>query len=329
VRGEMMAGKARAMPGVIESLSEGFAQINRVLWVILFPIGLDILLWRAPRLSAAPLASRWLGFIGELMAQYGGKPAAAGAGPLDAQSLEMARRWVEGSPLYDLLSLLTWNLANASVPTVVPSQRLDPTGVVEVDGLLLVFGLAVALQLIGLVLGCVYLGLIGQQVRDGQSDVRRLGTKVWRYWLSAVGFIGVVLGVILAISVPLSLIVGVLTLVAPVLAAVIYGAVMVSAVFAGVWMLLYLFFLVDAIVVGDLGPLAAARSSILVVRRHFGASLGLVGLILLISLGMQVIWTALARQPWGLVLAIVGNAYIASGLVAASMLFYRNRATAK
>ncbi len=321
-----MAGKTRALPGVIDCLSEGFGQINRILWVILFPIGLDVLLWRAPRLSAAPLADRWLGVFSQAAAQLGSQPT--GASPVDAQSLEMARQWIQASPLYDLATLATWNLANASVPTFVPSQRLDPLGVIQIDGVLPVLGLALGLQLFGLVLGCIYLGFIGQQVRDGQISLSRLYRSLGRYCLSAIGFIGLVLGLVLAVSVPLSLIVGVLTMVAPVAAAVLYGAVMMSAVFVGVWMLLYLFFLVDAIVVGELGPLAAVRSSVGVVRSHLGSSLGLIGLTILISLGMQVVWSALARQPWGMALAVAGNAYIASGLAAASMLFYRHRAGA-
>src|SRR6185437_14861871 len=50
-----------------------------------------------------------------------------------------------------------------------------------------------------------------------------------------------------------------------------------------------------------------------------------IGLVYVISLGMQIIWTALAQNPYGTVIAIAANAYIASGLAAASMLFYKNR----
>lgn len=319
-----MARDARSVPGVIDSLSEGFAQINRVLWVLLLPVVLDLVLWVAPRISAVPLVDRWLGFSRQALSEYG--RTAGQGGPVDPQSLEMARRWLEESPLANLLSFLTWNLANASVPTVVPSQRLASGQVVEVDSPLTFLALVVCLQLAGVFLGCVYLGIIGQQVRDGQPDANRLARQVWRYYLSVLGFIGVVLGIVLGVSIPLSIVVGILTLVAPPLAAIVYSALLVTTLFVGVWMLLYLFFLVDAIVVGELGPLAAVRSSVLVVRSNLGASLGLIALILLISLGMHVIWSALARQAWGMWLAILGNAYVASGLVAASMLFYRHRA---
>ena len=48
----------------------------------------------------------------------------------------------------------------------------------------------------------------------------------------------------------------------------------------------------------------------------------LIFLTLLILTGTNVIWSSLGDSPWGIMAGVVGNAYIASGLTAASMLFY-------
>lgn len=326
MRGEMMAGEARAIPGVIDSLSEGFARVNRILWVLAFPVGLDLLLWLAPRVSAVPLAERWLRLTRQMLAQVDGAVTSPSGVALNEQSLEMMGQLVESSPVSNMLTLVTWNLANAAVPTAVPAQPLAPRAVFEIESFGAFLGLALAFQLAGLLIGCVYLGIVGQEVRDSRVDLGLLMRRVGRYWLSALGFIALVLAVVISFTLPASVVIAVLTLVAPELGALLYTVLMLTALFVGVWMLLYLFFLVDAIVVGELGPIAAVRSSSLVVRKHLGSSLGLIGLTLLISLGMQVIWTAIAGQPLGLGVAIIGNAYVATGLIAASMLFYRNRA---
>jgi hypothetical protein len=109
-------------------------------------------------------------------------------------------------------------------------------------------------------------------------------------------------------------------------AMLVYVTIAMTGLLVEFWMLVYLFFLVDAVVIGGYGPLRAAKSSLLVVRQSLWSALGFVCLTLFISLGMQLVWGLLARQSWGLPVAILGNAYVSSGLIAASLLFYRNRA---
>jgi hypothetical protein len=94
-----------------------------------------------------------------------------------------------------------------------------------------------------------------------------------------------------------------------------------GVIFAGV----HLFFSIPAIFVSDAGPVLAIQHSITVVRKHLWPSLALILLTLLILAGMSRVWELLANQlqsPFGVILGIVGNAYIASGLIAAGMVFY-------
>jgi hypothetical protein len=78
-------------------------------------------------------------------------------------------------------------------------------------------------------------------------------------------------------------------------------------------------------VVGEQGPLRAIYTSFNVVRRNFWGTLGFLVISLVISLGSGVIWHRLVGTTIGLVVAIVGSAYIGSGLLAARMAFFRER----
>ena len=100
-----------------------------------------------------------------------------------------------------------------------------------------------------------------------------------------------------------------------------------SALFLAValWIGFYLFFVIDAIVISDVGPIRAIWNSINVVRRNLWSALGLVILINIIAMGLPYLWRALTATPWGTALGILGNAYVGSGLVAASLIFYRDR----
>ena len=89
---------------------------------------------------------------------------------------------------------------------------------------------------------------------------------------------------------------------------------------------LYLFFAPDAIFVSRVGPIQAIRRSAAVVHAGVWSALTLAILVTVIMIGMGQLWVMLANlASWGLALGIVGNAYIASGLAAATMLFYRER----
>ena len=87
----------------------------------------------------------------------------------------------------------------------------------------------------------------------------------------------------------------------------------------------YVFFTVDALFVSNVGPKTAFRFAHKVVRKHFGAALGIFLIVTLISLGMALIWASLAMNSIGTLTAIFGNAYIATGLTASSMVFYQDR----
>ena len=107
--------------------------------------------------------------------------------------------------------------------------------------------------------------------------------------------------------------------------AVLGGVLLAAAIlFATV----HLFFAVDAIFVSRAGPLAAIQRSVVLVRRHLWPSVALMLLTWLILAGMGRIWDVVAsslQSPYGVALGILGNAYIASGLIAAGMIFYVQR----
>jgi hypothetical protein len=94
---------------------------------------------------------------------------------------------------------------------------------------------------------------------------------------------------------------------------------------------IHLFFAVDAIFISRVGPLLAIQRSVGLVRRHLWPSVALILLSLLIWAGMTRVWDVLSTSlqfPYGIALSILGNAYVASGLIAAGMIFYTERVEA-
>jgi len=313
------AGSTSAAPGVIETLSTGYEQLNRVLWIVALPILMDLLLWLGPQITSGAVVHS---VVQRLTALYGGV-SADGLDPSTVQQSQQLLGQVDhiaGS--FNLLNLLVINLA--SLPSIMPTPQVGvPQLQLGTFGALL--GVALALELAGTLIGVLYLGIIAQQIRDGRLSLALLARRVWRYWLSILGFFVLAIAVLFAISLIVGILVGVVAVVAPPVGSFLWALVTALAQIAGVLFLIYLFFLTDAIVVSEVGPILAAVSSARVVANNFWSSVGFIGLVYVISLGMQIIWTALAQNPYGTVIAIAANAYIASGLAAASMLFYKNR----
>ena len=81
-----------------------------------------------------------------------------------------------------------------------------------------------------------------------------------------------------------------------------------------------------AIAVDRVGPVAALRASYKVVRGYFWQSMRFIVLSLTITTGFPFALRVFTTNAVGLMIAIVANAFVASGMIAAAMLFYRDRA---
>ena len=320
-----MGTAKRSGPGVIETLSAGFELVNKMIWIMLLPILVDLLLWRGPLLSIAPaiksLASAYANALPEQLQQA---QVSAPIASDTVQSFEQMRQTLEAaSGNFNLLSLLVSNIA--VVPSIGFGQQEGVNWVVTLSQPLTIVVVAIALEVIGILLGVFYLGLLAQQVRDGRVDLPRLARAIWRYWLSIVGFLLIVLGVAVFVGLPVGVFLGVMFLISAGLGA---GLMAVLATLLNIAMLLglvYLFFLTDAVVISEVGPIKAVKNSVKVVARNFWSALALMVITFVIVAGTRVIWDYLSAETWGTIAAIIGNAYIASGLSAASMLFYKTR----
>jgi hypothetical protein len=310
---------AGTVPGLIDTLRAGFDQVNKVPWIIGLPILVDLFLWLAPRVTAGPIIHR---LTSRMLDVYTG----VAVNGIDPAALDQAKTSVNQvdtvASTFNLLTLLVVNVA--AVPSILP-EPLTAAVNQEVNSGIVLLAFVVLALIAGGLLGCLYLGVIAQQVRDRKLAPLVLAKRIWFYWLSVVGFILLVALAIVILSIPIGIVIGLAQLAAPGLGVALWTVALTIIQIAGVLFMIYLFFLVDAIVISEVGPIRAAVSSARVVANNFWTSVGFIVLFYVISLGMQEVWTAMGKSAFGTVAAIAGNAYIGSGLAAASMVFYSSR----
>ncbi len=80
-----------------------------------------------------------------------------------------------------------------------------------------------------------------------------------------------------------------------------------------------------AIILDDMGILRSIWNALNVVHRSFLSTIGFILLVSVLQTGLLYIWRLLAVSPAGTFIGILGNAYVSTGLIMASFIFYRDR----
>jgi hypothetical protein len=318
-----LTARREAQPsGVIETLSAGFSAVNRQLWVLLLPVLLDVFLWLGPHVSYSPLVGPAVVNATDWTRQVALGPRRAPRKPEVVNAVDQSRQWlIARSDEVNGLEALTWG------PLAVPSVAALPSASDELafvdgwgDGLALL-GASVCL---GLLLGGWFYAGLAAASTGARGGPLEAGRGAPRAVLDVLGLVAVLVLTGLLLGVPVLLLIGFTAIVSPPVAVLGSLLLLAGVVFATV----HLFFAVDAVFVSRAGPLRAIQHSVGLVRRHLWPSVALILLTWLILAGMGRVWDVLAsslQSPYGVGLAILGNAYIASGLIAAGMIFYTQR----
>ena len=307
---------------MIETLSAGYAAVNRQPWVLLLPIVLNLFLWLGPHVSYSQLVGPAVTNATEWTRRAAVGPRRVVGDPEAISSLEQTRQWlIAHSDDVNGFEALVWS------PLALPNVDGLPANDESLafvngwgDGVLL---LLASLGL-GLLLGGWFYGGLAGASTGKEGDPVNACRRVPRAVVDVLGLVVVLIGAALLLGLPVLLLIGFTALVSPPIA--VLGSVLLLAglLFASV----HLFFSVPAIFVSHAGPLGAIQRSVGTVRRHLWPSVALIVLTWLILAGMSRVWDLLAsnlQSPYGAVLGILGNAYIASGLIAAAMVFYIQR----
>lgn len=310
--------------GIIDTLSAGFAAVHRRPWPLLFPLSLDLWLWLGSKLSGAPVFN-WLGGQWETLVR---NSAAAGGPALAPDQVNDQINQVR-----DLTNALSgWNVFGIvgfwDTPSLMAQQPsvpalpwwAPPTWVVDQFWLLALLGLA--LGLFGLLLGSAYLEGLGGQIRGDDFRLGRYLGRVGLIWGRLLLYRLILLGVALVFLFPTACVL---------IAAALAGGLELAGLGLGVlamlalWVGLFLFFAIDAIVVSNVGPLSGIWRSLRLVRSFFGSSLLFIVLYFVIGMGVPLALSYLVANPVGAALGSAAHAYVLSGIVAAALIFYRDR----
>jgi hypothetical protein len=303
--------------GVIESLSRGFETVAGRLGLALLPVLLDLLLWVGPRISLRPAIMAYYQEIWQPTINSFESDVQVAFADFTSMILDAAENM---PPLYLPLlgapSLMAWNEAEPLPFDYLPVvwQIATPWGVVAAN---------LAALAAGFLLSTIYMTVIAEAVRAGNEKLNwrlmmiRLPRNI--LWL---GILAAVLPVVLlVIYMPFAVLGGSIAMFSSVVGLLIDWAGRLLVL----WITLFLLFSIHGILLNNRGPLGALWDSLRVVQWNLSSTIMLILLVVVLNIALTYVWDLAPMGSWLAPVAIAGNAFITTGLVTATFVYFKDR----
>ena len=305
-------------PGVIGSLRAGFDAVSKHVALILLPVVLDVFLWLGPRLSVGGLVTPFFRLIFDE------------ARKTLTSSAELKRftdfqsGFGEVIERFNLLSLLgklqTFPIGISSLlaQTMPVKTPLGSQDVLQVSSVPVLIGLMFLLILIGWVAGGLYFRWVsGTALGDAKQEAEISFTRaiIQTLILSIIWFIALMM-----VLIPVMFVLTILTFLSPALAS---GAFFVMLILS-FWLIVPLFFTPHGIFVRKQNAFYSIFTSLRMARFTLPTSGLFVLSVLLLTTGLNYLWSVPPDDSWMMLVGIAGHAFITTALLAASFVYYRD-----
>lgn len=303
-------------PNLIGAIRSGFDAITNHIWLILFPIILDLFLWIGPRIKLTSLINNTSEELFRVSASQ------------DPSLVEllgpMQEIWAEFAEQFNMLVLLRSYPVGITSLVVAKSAATSPVadlvGSWEIGSLWGVLLAFVVISLIGIAGGTLFFLVVAQAAVIGDISWKQAFSE-WLWSSLQMFFLAILWTVIfLVITIPGSFL---LSLV--ILSGVSYGQcallVFTGAVF---WLILPLVFSPHGIVLNQNSFFESVKISANLARKTLPSTVLFVLAVFLLSKGLDILWSYPKPTSWFLLVGILGHALVTTGLLAASFVYYRD-----
>lgn len=304
-----------APPSLIGSLLAGFDATANHIGLLVIPILFDLALWFGPHLRLDQLVQR---IITSMQAQPGANTGET------ADLLQFTNQF--WSALVERLNLFSVLRAYpVGIPSLmVTSQPMaTPLGVPitwQVPSMLTVVLLWIVLTLMGLALGAFYFGMVAQVVTSEKLFIPSLFNN-WGRVIVQTFLLALMLAVfMLALSIPASCLISIASMGALPFGEIglwIFGAV-------ALWILLPFMFSPHGIYMNNFTVMASLRESVRITRAMMPRTAVFFAILLVLDEGLTTLWQIPKDDSWLALVGLIGHAFVATGLVTASFVYYRD-----
>ncbi|MBM3143964.1 MAG: hypothetical protein FJ010_03130 [Chloroflexi bacterium] len=303
---------APAPPRIIATLIAGFDAITNHIGLILFPVGLDVLIWLSPHYRLKTLIEAWMAVVFQPVNDM----------PDMADIVEAAKTlWTLMAERFNLaITLRSYpvgvpSLVVSTLPLQIPGG--EPV-LIEVSSVGIAFLLAGCFTFVGLLLGTLYFGIVSMAAVH--NEVRPLKTIMeWPRSSGQVILLTFVwISLLVGISIPVSCGISLLALIgipAGPMAVILFGSLLL-------WITFPLMFSPHGIFVNRDAAWASIRKSIQITRMTLPTTAAFFVAVMLLNQGFDMLWRIPPEDSWLTLIGIVGHAFVSTGLLSASFIYY-------
>ncbi|MBN1371044.1 MAG: hypothetical protein JW987_03710 [Anaerolineaceae bacterium] len=305
-----------APPRMIQALTAGFNLVTGRIYLILLPVLLDVLLWFGPHLRLHQLVNPFIQEMVDDVLAFNPETAA-----ILSQVPEMWNSMLEHFNLVSLLSALPVGVPSLMAGTSPLETPLGSAPFMEVGSWEQAVGGWMLFGLLGLVIGSLYFSAIARSsaVPPVAFSLREAAWEIVQTFLFALA----ILIVLMAFLLPTTLVISILALISPAMAQI--SVLLLSFMLA--WLLIPLVFSPHGIFAARQSVLRAMFNSAQMVRRLFPSVAMFLLAVVVLAQGMGYLWQLAPETSWMMLVGVIGNAFIATSLVAASFIYYRSGMT--
>lgn len=301
-------------PRLITAIVTGFNAVANHIYLILPPVVLDIFLWLGPRLSLERILSPVIAEMNITFQQLGN----ADMTQLMESTSELWKQFAQQFNFFSVLRTLPVGIPSLMAGSVDAKSPLGSFIRLEVNSSTGMMLIGIVMALFGMLLGCFYFSAVSH------SSGGNRGQSFWRCsaWQATQTLLLSLLSIalLLTITIPGMFVISLLSLISPTVATIALFLVGLLAI----WFVIPLVFSPHGIFTRQQNAVTSMLSSVRLVRYLMpSVSLFLLVAVLLIQ-GLNRLWLVPPANSWLTLIGIAGHAFVTTGMLSASFVFYRN-----
>ncbi len=298
-------------PHLIASIVAGFNTVANNAYLIIFPAVLDLLLWFGPHFSVKALLQPQVDAFFNFMINNK---------MVDLAALAQAFPDLNRQTVLDPVNLLD---GLRSLPVGIPSlfsfdgvlqNPLGKPATIQMPTVFSAIAFFILAILVGMYLGGIYFNAVSN-ASLGLKKPFSISLSLWQFRQSL--FLSLLLlFLFFLIALPVSFILTLFYL----FQLLLFGYIMVT--FLLIWILLPLIFSAHGIFMFKLNVITSIATSIRLVRSFLPGTGIFLLVAFILNFGMNILWRTTPPNSWLTMIGVAGHAFIASGLLAASFVYY-------
>jgi hypothetical protein len=297
-------------PGIINSIKVGFDIIATHIWAILLPLSLNLFLWLGPRLRMDALFNSMKTDVISIWT----------ASNIPAEDIKRAMDLYENTipriNLFWIFHTIPIGISSLFLPQKISQTPLGDPAILQVSATSLLSWIFF-LILFGWIGGGMYfrsvawLSMQNQDVPPMSVSHAIVQTILLSIsWVVLFFLIGVPIFLALAVVLQFS--------------ATVANLLILLLCFVSMWVIVPLFFWPHGVFIKQQNVIAAILSSVQLVRFTLPTSSLFVLTVFLLTFGLNFLWSIPSEDSWMMLLGIFGQSFVATALLAASFVYYRD-----